>query len=479
MSSQQHHGGASNQPESSSMQLFQQRLDRAIQTVLKENFDADSKTCFLTLLKVLDNILKTPHNPKVRSLRTQNSAIRSKIIERHGHNVLLACGFVLEKDPAGIGMPEGSGEERLVLHYPGESSSSDGGSPGEDAVLQRLVKARHTLARIGVLELRIPADSLPKFRYQPPPKIRSGASNAAPTNNNSFDIYQGRRFDGQSASVGTNLGPPANWKSKTEEELAELKRREERLEREFALGNASNTTNTAAKRKPMVERQWTVVMPGQTASSGNVVSSSATASASGDSQLLASHFQRQHAKNKAAQNRGFTTKAMRDREKLLSTKVYSHTQLAIAFPDACVVRANFGTSETVAAVLDGLKQNVLLPVEGCEALDLYQTPPRTVLDPAKTLKELGLLPAARVYVSWKKPSPAGPRAKGWYLRPELLSNQGGATAAMPTSVAVAGNGGNKTQKANPKPSVAAKPKKTKAEKEAALMKRMLGGKKFF
>mmetsp|Transcript_3497 Transcript_3497/g.9802 ORF Transcript_3497/g.9802 Transcript_3497/m.9802 type:complete len:523 (+) Transcript_3497:309-1877(+) len=224
-------------------------LDEAVKRVLQNNFDADSKTCILTLLKILDNVLQQPHNPKVRTLRTQNQAIRSRIVDRQGHHVLLACGFVfvLETEPGGIGMGVGIGtqqqqqqpEEKLVLHEDREDT-------------ELLVKARHTLARIAVLELGARAETMPKF-HPPPPRARmasSSSSSGGPPPSGGFDVYKGNRFDGQSASVGTNLGPPANWKSKTEQELAELKRREEKLQRELLAGRGKNK-NSKSNNNPV------------------------------------------------------------------------------------------------------------------------------------------------------------------------------------------------------------------------------------
>eukprot|EP00536_Pseudo-nitzschia_multiseries_P010098 jgi/Psemu1/288896/fgenesh1_pg.297_\ len=447
--------------ESSSLKA----LDNAVKRVLQSNFDADSKTCFVTLLKVLDNVLQHPHNPKVRTLRTENKAIRSKILDKQGHHVLLACGFVLETPPGGIGTTQQ--EEKLVLHEARKDT-------------ELLVRARHTLARIAVMELGAKAETLPKFR-SPPQRVEVASSGGGSTPAG-FDVYKGNRFDGQSASVGTNLGPPAHWKSKTEQELAELKHREEKLQRELARGNNTKPSSNNAST-PGIDRQWTVVLPGQATSAGQSATPATHETTRGDSQLLASHFQKQHASRTAAEQRGFTTKAMRELERLRKTKVYSHTQLALAFPDAVVIKANFGTRETISAVLDGLCSQVLSPdvVSGASSssslLELYQTPPRTVLDPKKNMTELGLVPAARIYVGWKTKPASSSSSPGWYLRPELLGSTLETAAAMPTSVAVVARTTSQAAKGAAKNTTATDPprkKKTKAEKEAALMKRMLG-----
>merc|ERR1712238_496303 len=74
-----------------------------------------------------------------------------------------------------------------------------------------------------------------------------------------------------------------------------------------------------------------------------------------DKQLIAKHYQEQFAKKALQEKRGgFTTKAMRDLETMKKRKVYSHTQLAITFPDGIVVKANFHTNERVGVVIEGL-----------------------------------------------------------------------------------------------------------------------------
>jgi len=454
-------------------------IDEAVRRILSKNFDADSKACFRTLLKVIDNILQKPGNDTVRTLRTGNKTIRSKILEKQGQFVLLACGFIHE--PAD---PKWRTEERLVLKEADEDT-------------ELLIKARHTLARIATLELGLTAEDLP--RYVPPPKIRSSAASGSSANNSGsngssnsnsagggFDVYTGKRFDGQSAAAGTNLGAPENWTSQTERDLTKLRQREAKLK---------------SAHRSTVDRQWTVFLPGQSqapsskpAISASEAMANATAlklssgsSTKGDASLLASHFKQRHASRVASENRGFTTKAMRDLGKLKKTKVYSHTQLAIHFPDGLSVRANFSTAEKIADVLEGLARSVLFSTDTLPLppLELYQTPPRTVLDPTKTLKALGLVPAAKVYASWKRPLPEvgglDGLGAGWYIRPEMLTASGGGGGGgpvLPTSVPVVRQvaasaratlgGGTSAAAAAPKR------KKTKAEKEAALMKRMLG-----
>jgi PUB domain len=53
--------------------LSVQALDDAMKMLLTENTDASASACIVTLMKLLDNVLHTPLDAKVRSIRLQNS----------------------------------------------------------------------------------------------------------------------------------------------------------------------------------------------------------------------------------------------------------------------------------------------------------------------------------------------------------------------------------------------------------------------
>lgn len=59
-------------------------LQQALSTILKSNFDQESQVCLVTLMKVLDNVLQKPGNPKVRSIRLENPAVAEKIVSKGG-----------------------------------------------------------------------------------------------------------------------------------------------------------------------------------------------------------------------------------------------------------------------------------------------------------------------------------------------------------------------------------------------------------
>jgi hypothetical protein len=181
----------------------------------------------------------------------------------------------------------------------------------------------------------------------------STASSTAAANPNSpsFNPHQGQQFDGQSAVAGANLGAPLGWKSQTTAKVEALLQTQQRLER---------------KLQTKVDRQWVVTRPAQAQSIILMVSAAAAAAfdttpspSSLDATLLAAHMAKQPKERTAAESQGFTSKTMRDMEQLQKQKVYSHTQLAIQFPDGCVVRGNCLPQEQIQTALQLLKQQVL------------------------------------------------------------------------------------------------------------------------
>jgi hypothetical protein len=74
-------------------------LERALQMMLDSNFDADSKVCMTTIMKVLDNILQKPDEPKVRTIRMANGAFASRVVRcKGGGTIRTRCHKVILND---------------------------------------------------------------------------------------------------------------------------------------------------------------------------------------------------------------------------------------------------------------------------------------------------------------------------------------------------------------------------------------------
>lgn len=409
------------------------QLDSCLSNLLDHNFDADSLICLQTCLKIIDNVLQKPGNPKVRMIKTTNPTIQRKITSKTGGlDILYSCGFQQHQDQ----------QHHLILTEEKEDT-------------EWLVSARHTLSQVAIQKLNCRPEELPKYSPPPPPRLLS--NNQTGSNNSSsspFNVYQGNRYDAQSAAVGKSLGPPKGWKSATEAQLESLEKKQAQLisKNQVALVKA---------------RQWIALKPGE-ATSARATTTTTTAETSSsreDSALLASHMQKQQKKQQEEANRGFTTKAMRDLEKIKKQKVYSHSLLAITFPDGCICKGQFLPTETVQTVMESMQHDLLLQQDP-QSFDVYMTPPRTKLLPHQTLQELGLVPAAKVYVSWRKASSPPPSAiVGSYLKQTLFQSSHTTNGpALPSSVPVVGEDATNT----------AKRKKTKSERQAEMLKRMMG-----
>ena len=153
-------------------------------------------------------------------------------------------------------------------------------------------------------------------------------------------------------------------------------------------------------------------------------------------------------------------------------KVYSHAQLKIFFPDGARIEAKFLPSESIQIVKD-IVISTFLPEYAMMAFDLYISPPRRVLDCKMSLRDEGLVPAAKIHVSWKNPpSKASP---GFCIQPHYFqaTSSRNSTSAFPDAVALEESKKDMDKKMPAKVSG----KSTKSSREEELMNRMLGKRK--
>ncbi|GAX27285.1 hypothetical protein FisN_23Lh148 [Fistulifera solaris] len=414
-------------------------LEEAIGLIFANSFDAESKVCLITLMKIIDNILQKPGDSKVRTIRLQNAAFASKVGSRKGGiEFLLACGFERSLAPAPLLANIKSGEEQLVL---------------KDDRQSRLLAARRILTVRAVQDLGMKAEELPEYREPPVISLNSGAPSAA-----EFNPYVGHRFDAQSMAVGANLGPDQNYVSKTDSELQKLLEKQAKLE--------------AQRQK--INPEWRAFRPDESvnisasasASSPAEIGPSSNILGPSDSSLLAERMKKQQQDRLQREQGGFTTKAMRDLEKLKKEKVYSHVTLTVQFPDGYKLVGKFVPSDKIKLVLGSIQQQCLTIQND---FDLYITPPRRLLLPARTLKQEDLVPAAKVSVSWKQSPPQAP-----YLDESLFEVL--KPISFPESKSIIDE--SKTKSAGSlSDQGAAKSTKSAADRESALLSKMMGGAK--
>ena len=469
----------------------------ALATLLSSNFDADLQPCLTTLLKILDNIITKPQETKVRTIKLNNPAFRNKVGRcRGGVEVLISVGFRRESSKGvrsmvdgGISNDIGVGNSRnnntdadlIVLHPENEDTS-------------RLIATRHLMAQKAVEVLGMDERDLPTYRGPPKPVVlvggdagaggnRGGNSNTAATT--TFDPYKTHSYNAQAAASGA-ADPHAiggGGISRTEKELRALQSKQERLERKLQkLGPGGR--GLAAFRPGSVGSISVVSSPPDDDGSG----AGSAGGGKSDGSLLAARMKRLEEERRKREEGGFTTKAMRDLESMKKAKVYTHATLRVGFADGCWITAKFLPSETVEAVKTVLREECFREdVAGTLDFDLYVAPPRRKLDGSKRLDAEGLVPAARVHVSWKvggtPPAQAKGQPPGSYLREELFQNNGGAgqtdynAAAFPNAQKLVEDddkkeGGKKRPAGNGAGSAAA----SAESREEALMARMLGKK---
>jgi len=349
---------------------------KAIEQLLSNNFDVDSKECCLALLKIVNNLLSRPDEPKFRSINVRNSAFNQKVVGKSGGlEFLYAIGFSLRNDSVG---------EYLILEAQDESQST------LEKARQELHQAATDLG-ISITELpqiTIPTRQTTAARPQPPPL--------------DFDVYRGQMFSIAAAAVGadpTTVAPDGNsYVSKIDRELNTLTAKTKQLEEEM--------------QSKKMDREIVALLPVQSVSDESLLALDEGLSVKGDGALLSARVKRMVEETQKRESVGFTTKAMRDLDKIKQKKIYAFTKLRICFPDGITVYAKFYPSETVALVKEVLIKDVLL--NACD-FDFYVVPPRRALTLSKSLADEQLVPAAKIHVSWNEAAPTTE-----YIKPQLF-----------------------------------------------------------
>jgi hypothetical protein len=393
-----------------------QQPEEAWSKILQSNFDATTKDCLNTLLKIIDNLLSRPNEPKVRSLRCANAAFEKKVGRcTGGLYFLYSIGFV-PKYPA-FGGGGGNVPQPETLEMTPENESRD-----------VLLRARKVLVQSAMRDLDFDEDDLPPVPKSPdslpestfvappaPTAATTTPSNRQPSTG--FNIYKGHSYNVQSAAMGAPDPYSNAGLSNTERQLQQLQSKRERIEREMQADVQMDRGLVAYR-----------------AGSGptGILSSSSTSAeeggtgGKGDSSLIAARMKRMEEERKKREEGGFTTKAMRDLERMKKAKVYSHAQIRINFSDGTHLHAKFLPREKVSAIRSVIESSFQPSIAQQLDFDLYVAPPRRLLSDAKTLNDEELVPASKIHVSWK----AGCAPSGSFLRDELFL-AGGGTAAFP------------------------------------------------
>jgi hypothetical protein len=158
-----------------------------------------------------------------------------------------------------------------------------------------------------------------------------------------------------------------------------------------------------------------------------------------------------------------------------NAKVYSHAKLKICFPDGSYLEAKFLPSEKIANVKEVVQSTFVPEVSATYQFDLYISPPRRMLTNEKSLKEEGLVPAAKIHVSWiTGASPLPNTPAGSYLQRKFYQNTAisSGRGAFPSSVKVVESMAKNTDSSKNGGHAG-----DTVSKEEELMQRMLGKRK--
>lgn len=444
----------SNDPSSTTDTIHKMLPEQAWDRILLSNFDATTKDCLSTLLKIIDNIISRPNEPKVRSIRCANAAFEKKVGRcTGGYDFLYSIGFVPKYSSIVGGMQSTTAQPEMIelLH---ESR--------ETLLWGRKVLTQSGVRDLGMLEGDLPPapkvpESLPASTLACPPSSKSMSNSRGPTSE--FNVYKTHSHNIQSAAVGAPDPYSNAGVSTTERQLQNLQSKKDNMERKMQ--------SIETDRGLVAYRAGT---------SPPIVTGGASAAGAGgggggksDSSLVAARMKRMEEERKKREEGGFTTKAMRDLEKMKKAKVYSHAQIRVNFPDGTHIHAKFLPREKVTAIRSVIKSALQPSLAQSLDFDLYVAPPRRLLNDTNTLEAEELVPAAKIHVSWKVgASPVG-GALGSYIREDLFS--GGNVAAFPDAKPIQNTTLNSKGKGNNDNISSGGP-----SKEDVLIQRMLGKK---
>lgn len=282
--------------------------EHAWNKILQSNFDATSKDCLHALLKIIDNLLSRPNEPKVRSIRCANAAFDKKVGSiSGGYDFLFSIGFLPKYPTLQSWGSTARTPEMLELAPEHESRET-------------LLLARTVLIQSAVKDLGIEGGTLPPAppKSLPSPTIpatdHSLVTSRLADSTSGFNVYKTHSYNIQSAALGapdpySNVATGATI-SITERQLNELQSKKEKLEREMQSNIESNRGLVAYRDGGIPIRNDAAL--GSTAASGEGKS---------DSSLVAARMKRMEEERRKREEGGFTTKAMRDLEKMKKAKV--------------------------------------------------------------------------------------------------------------------------------------------------------------
>lgn len=386
----------------------------AVAALREQAFDAEAKEALKTIIKLLDNVLKKPLDPRVRAVRLANP----KIYERVG------------RFPGGLACLEAAGFTRAVIEHDPKLVLPDGA-----AVDFGLVRDVRDVVSSAAFGLGVTVD--------PTPPLPAAAAPAAAVPE--FNIYG----EHVTSFASKPPGSESKGESEFERQVRELKAKHQemmsaepparrtliRLPKDGAAFDPRRFTDAPAE-----------VGAGSGAGGAGGFAGAASPAADVDMEaddgdddsrqsaglLFASMRKRQKEREELEK---FKTKAMRDLEELRNKKIYRETLIRVLFPDRVTMEGRFSPLETVDDVEGWLRSTLRADIASAPFY-LYTSPPVEHLDGTAVLNEAGLVPAALIKLGWGARGTSGsmPGAVGSYIEPSVLAEcSGDSTVAAPDS----------------------------------------------
>lgn len=349
-------------------------LKAAIEEVLNKNFDQDSRKCLLIVVKYLDNLIKFPYAAKYRSINTTNSHFQNNISRCHAEGCLLALGF----QPIGV-----NSVDKLEFSYDITSRNSSQ-SQGDQPLLpvESLYEARRML--VDQLEvLGTPREDIP-----PLPPLPQRTEDIQQPIVIPFDPFKPLIVSTSPAEAALKRDT-ADSGGKTNHELEVLKQR--KLEIEGSPESVFRQTIVYIvneDRKSSIE---------QNEHKDSVADAELDSYNPETSKSLIAAIKRLTSENDTP----LTTKALKELQRLKSELVYNETTIKIRILPNVIAVGHFHPRHSINTIVTWLRHEVLNSslFDSHSQLKIFRAPPKEFLSDEKTLGELGLIPAATLYIS--------------------------------------------------------------------------------
>lgn len=334
-------------------------------------------------MKIIRNVYVNPNDVKVRSLRTSNPALKTKLKDA-------AVCFVVLKQAGFAKTTKDDGETWYTI-----STASNASGSLSQSDLKRLEQVYGALSTVAD-DFMIPLNERPSLDAQSSSSSTSASEPALPSRQTSFEFDPFR-----TNVIGMSGAPTVRFESAggstLGQQVAQLKAKRDAIMRSAGTTVENRQLIAIAYSSDFNPRRFLAAEEEEEEEDGASVTTDYDAE---ERAVIAMHQKAMQEKQKKAEN--FQTKAMREYDQLSKARVYTRTLIRITFPDRSVLQGLFCPLETIEDLQDAVCS--ACPSASKSDFTLLTGPPPQRLDaPAVTLESLGLFPAASLQLT--SPSP--------------------------------------------------------------------------